>query len=312
MSSYNTSIKVTEFIVNGLDTTERPLVVGAVTLFIFVLSILANSVNIFVIIYDKKFHKPMYLLICNLAVVDIMYTSSSSPTMIGVLVAGVKTISYVPCLIQMFAINLGAVMEMFALAVMAFDRLLAVGCPFQYHIYLTNARTIVLTYILWIVGCACVAVLPATVIPLPHCSTVLKYTFCSHASIIRTTCVDPNYYFNLFAIITFFPLFFTFSFICLSYIGILFFVKLSSDSDKKKMGSTCLSHLIVVTCYYFPVFILSLLTRIGVVLTLEARNGLVIGSILGPSLVNPFVYCLRTAEIKNKIISLLKNVQVSQ
>ncbi|KAF3693184.1 Olfactory receptor 2AJ1 [Channa argus] len=311
MSSYNNSIKVTEFIVSGLDTTERPLVVGVIMLLIFVISVVANIVNILVIISDKKLHKPMYLLICNLAVVDILYTSSSSPTMITVLVAGVKTISYVPCLIQMFAFHLGSVMEMLVLAVMGFDRLLAVGCPFQYQSYLTNARTIVLTYILWMVGCGFVAVLPATVIPLPHCSTALKYAFCSYASLIRTTCVDPNYYFNLVAIITFFLLFFTFNFICLSYVGIILFVKLSSNIDKKKMGSTCFSHLIVVTCYYCPVFILSLLTRIGVVLTLEARNGLVIGSILGPSLVNPFVYCLRTNEIKNKIISLFKNVEAS-
>ncbi|XP_030600083.1 olfactory receptor 11A1-like [Archocentrus centrarchus] len=45
--------------------------------------------NILFIIFDKQLHKPMYLLICNLAVVDILYTSSATPTMIGVLLAGV-------------------------------------------------------------------------------------------------------------------------------------------------------------------------------------------------------------------------------
>ncbi|KAF3693183.1 Olfactory receptor 10G4 Olfactory receptor OR11-278 [Channa argus] len=310
MSSYNTSLKVTEFIISGLDTNERPLVFGAVILLIFVVSILANITNIFVIIYDKDLHKPMYLLICNLAVVDIIYTSSSSPTMIRVLIAGVKTIPYASCLIQMFAFHLGEVMEMLVLTVMAFDRLLAVGRPFQYNSYLTNKHTFFVTFILWIVGCGFVAVLPAIVIPLPHCSTVLKYAFCNFPSIIRTTCIDPNYYFNIVAIIMFFLLFFTFIFICLSYVGIIWFMKLSS-SDKQKMGSTCFSHLISVTCYYCPVFIVTILTRIGVVLTLEARNGLAIGYILGPSLLNPFVYCLRTKEIKNRIISLFKNVMAS-
>ncbi|KAK2846767.1 hypothetical protein Q5P01_009766 [Channa striata] len=311
MSSQNTSIKVTEFIIAGFDTTERPLVVGAVILFIFVLSVLANILNIFVIIYDKNLHKPMYILICNLGVVDILHASSSSPTMIRVLLAGVKTITYVPCFVQMFAFHLGEVMEMFVLAVMALDRLLAVGRPFQYHIYLTNKRTLVLTFFLWIVGCAFVAILPATVIPLPHCSTVLKYTLCSYASVTRTTCADPNYNFNLVAIIMFFLLFFTFSFICLSYVGIIWFVKLSSSNDKKKIGSTCFSHLISVSCYYFPVFIITILTRFGLLLTLEVRNGLVISCILVPSVVNPFVYCLRTKEIKRRIISLFKNIKAS-
>ncbi|XP_067364301.1 olfactory receptor 13G1-like [Channa argus] len=308
MTSQNTSVVVTEFIRGGFDLVKRPMAVGVIILVIYVVAVAANIVNILFIIYDQKLHKPMYLLVCNLAVVDILYTSSASPTMIGVLVAGVKTISYVPCLIQMFAFQLGWVMEMFALAVMAFDRLLAVSCPFHYHSYLTNARTLVLTYMLWIAACGFVAVLPATVIPLPHCNSVLKYTFCDYPAIIRTTCVDPNYYFNLVSIIIFFLLFLTFSFICLSYVGIIFFVKLSSDTDKKKMGSTCLSHLIVVTCYYFPVFVLVIVTRLGVVLTLEERNGLNIGSMLVPSLVNPFVYCLRTKEIKNKILNIFKKI----
>ncbi|XP_067364349.1 olfactory receptor 4D11-like [Channa argus] len=306
MALNKTSIRVTEFIIGGFDSLKMPMTVGVVILIVYVVAVLANIINILLILYNKKLHKPMYLLICNLAVVDILYTSSASPTMIGLLVAGVKTISYVPCLIQMFVFNLGTVMEMFALAVMAFDRLLAISCPFQYYNYLTNTRTLVLTYILWIAGCSLAAFCPATVIPLPHCYSVLMYAFCDYAAVIRTTCVDPNYYFNLIATITFFLLFFTFTFICVSYIGIIFFVKLSSNNDKIKMGSTCLNHLIVVTCYYCPIFVIAILTRLGVALTLEAHNGLLIGTILGPSVVNPFVYCLRTKEIKCKIISLFQ------
>ncbi|KAK2846760.1 hypothetical protein Q5P01_009759 [Channa striata] len=312
MTLKNSSIKVTEFIISGFDVIKMPMAVGVVILIIYVVAVLANIMNIMLITYDKKLHKPMYLLICNLAVVDILYTSSASPTMIGVLVAGVKTISYVPCLIQMFAFNLGIVMEMFSLAVMAFDRLLAVSCPFHYHSYLTNARTLVLTFILWIAACGFVAFCPATVIPLPHCYSMMMYTFCDYSAVIRTTCVDPNYYFNMIATITFFLLFITFIYICLSYVGIIFFVKLTSNNDKLKMGSTCLNHLIVVTCYYCPIFITAILTRLGLVLTLEARNGLLIGTILGTSLVNPFVYCLRTKEIKCKIIKVFEKKLTSQ
>ncbi|XP_076748163.1 uncharacterized protein LOC106675050 [Maylandia zebra] len=43
---------------------------------------------------------------------------------------------------------------------------------------------------------------------------------------------------------------------------------------------------------------------VGVVLTLEERQGLLIGTILSPSLVNPVVYCFRTKEIKNKIFKI--------
>lgn len=311
MSSYNASIKVAVFIIGGFDTTERPVAIGVVILINYVVAVLANIVNILFIVSDKNLHKPMYLLICNLAVVDILYLSSSSPTFIGVLLAGVNTVSYVPCLIQMFAFHWAGVMEMFALAVMAFDRLVAVSYPFQYHSYLTNARTLVLTGILWIVACAFVCVMPATVIPLPLCTSRLKYIFCDYPALIRSSCVNPSYYFNMITVISFFLIFSTFTFICVSYFWIIVVIKLSSQ-DKRKMGSTCLSHFIVVTCYFCPVFIRIILTRMGVVLTLEQRHGLQIGAILGPSLVNPFVYCFRTKEIRCKIFTTFRKVQISK
>ncbi|XP_008274878.1 olfactory receptor 1030-like, partial [Stegastes partitus] len=98
-------------------------------------------------------------------------------------------------------------------------------------------------------------------------------------------------------------------FILLSYFAIIYYVKLSSNEDKKKMGSTCLSHLIVVVCYYGPLFVRIVLTRMGVVLTVEERHNITIGAILGPSLVNPFVYCLRTKEMKYGVLRLISRSQ---
>ncbi|KAL3991583.1 F-box and WD-40 domain protein 2 [Sarotherodon galilaeus] len=258
MSLQNASINVTHFIIGGFDTLSRPIAVGVAILITYLLAVFANMANIMFIISDKRLHKPMYLLICNLAVVDIVYTSSSSPTMIGVLLAGVNTISYVECLIQMCVFNLGTAMESFVLAVMALDRFIAIIYPFQYQSYLTNTCVLVLTLILWFVAWS------------------------------------------------FFILFFTFVFICLSYCGILLFVKLSSNNEKKKMGSTLVSHLICVIVHYCPAFVRIIFTRFGVVLTLEERQGLVIGAVLGPCLVNPFVYCLRTKEIKQKLFKSFK------
>ncbi|CAI5693112.1 unnamed protein product [Oreochromis niloticus] len=311
MSLQNASIKLTHFIIGGFDTLKRPVAVGVVMLITYLLAVTGSLVNIIFIVSNKQLHKPMYLLICNLAVVDILYTSSSTPTMIGVLLAGVNTISYVECLIQMCVFQLGGIMELFSLTIMAFDRLIAIIYPLRYHSYLTNTRIMVLTYILWIVASSFVAFLPAIVVPLPHCSLRLKYTFCDFAAVIRTTCVDPEKYFNQDASRLFFLLFFTCIFICLSYCGILFFVKLSSNNDRKKMGSTLVSHLICVICLYCPLFIIVILTRFGVVLTLEERQGLLIGTILGPSLVNPLVYCLRTKEMKNKIFKIFRKVNTA-
>ncbi|XP_034166445.1 olfactory receptor-like protein OLF3 [Pangasianodon hypophthalmus] len=304
---------INEFVFTGFDTIEKPVAVGIVILTVYILVMLANLANICFIVIDKRLHQPMYVFICNLAIVDMLYCTCSCPTMIGILIVGYKTISYVPCILQMYGFGLGFVMEVFTISVMAFDRLIAIIKPLRYHSILTNVHSVILTFLLWILGSAAIAIVPGTVVPLPLCSSTIKYVFCDYAAVVRATCVDPNPYFDLISSFTSFLMFGTFSFICLSYLKIVIVVvKMTSKGSKKKVFHTCLSHLVVIICYYGPTFILAVLTRLGVVLSLEERNGLRAGTILGPSLVNPFIYCFRTKEIKNKILRIVSKVEPTE
>ncbi|XP_058269070.1 olfactory receptor-like protein OLF3 [Hemibagrus wyckioides] len=302
-----------EFVFTGFDTLEKPVAVGIIILIVYFLVMLANFANIFFIVTDKRLHQPMYVFICNLAIVDMLCCTCSCPTMIGILIVGFKTISYVPCIIQMYGFGLGFVMEVFTISVMALDRLVAIMKPLHYHSILSNERSVILTILLWILGSVAIGIVPGTVVPLPLCSTTIKYVFCDYAAVIRTTCVDPNPYFDLMSGFTFFLMFGTFSFICITYLKIVIVVvKMTSKGSKKKVFHTCLSHLFVIICYYGPSFIILVLTRIWVVLSLEERNGLRVGTILGPSLVNPFIYCFRTKEIRNKILRIVSEVEPTE
>ncbi|KAI4895431.1 hypothetical protein NFI96_007287 [Prochilodus magdalenae] len=270
---------ITEFVIGGFDAVQRPLVIGVVMLIVYVLVVIANLANIYFIIMDKRLHQPMYLFICNLAVVDMIYCTSACPTMIGILIAGYKTIPYVSCIIQMSVFQLTSAMEMFAISVMAFDRFIAIGSPLRYQSILTNVRCVLLTVALWMVGCAVMSVVSATAAPLSICNPVLKYIFCDYAAVLRASCIDPTPYFNGISILSLFLILGTFGFICLSYVKIfVVVVKMSSVSDKKKAFNTCLNHLVVIVCYYAPKLVLIVFTRIGVVLTLEERNGLLVGN----------------------------------
>ncbi|XP_060799527.1 olfactory receptor 6N1-like [Neoarius graeffei] len=300
---------ISEFVITGFDHFAKPMILGIVILTVYILVMLGNLTNICFIIMDKRLHQPMYLFICNLAIADMLYCTCSCPTMIRNLLAGFKTISYASCMTQLCVFGLGFVMEVFTISVMAFDRLLAIIKPLRYHSILTNVRSIILTFLLWILGSATIAVVPGTVLPLPVCYTTLKFLFCDYGSVVRATCVDPNPYFDLMAILSFFLLFGTFSFIFGSYIMIFIVVfKMTSKGSKKKVFNTCFSHLIVVVCYYSPTFVINILTRTGVVLTIEERNGFRICTILGPSLVNPFIYSFSTKEIRKKILRIMSQV----
>ncbi|KAI5099240.1 odorant receptor, family G, subfamily 106, member 4, partial [Silurus meridionalis] len=301
---------INQFVFTGFDNVEKPVIIGCVILSAYILVMFANLANICFIVIDKHLHQPMYLFICNLAIVDMLYCTSSCPTMIGILIVGFKTITYLPCIFQMYSFSLGLVMEVFTLSVMAFDRLIAIVKPLHYHAILTNIRSVLLTFLLWILGFATLSIVPVTVIPLPLCSSTVKYIFCDYAAVVRTSCVDPEPYFNLMSSYTFSIMLGTFSFICLSYFKIVIVVvKMKSIGNTKKVFHTCLSHLIVIICYYGPIFMMSVITRLGLALSLEERNGLRIWAIIGPSLVNPFVYCFRTKEIRNKILRFVSKVE---
>ncbi|KAK2831676.1 hypothetical protein Q7C36_016762 [Tachysurus vachellii] len=300
---------INEFVFTGFDTLEKPVSVGIAILAVYILVMLANLANIYVIVIDKRLHQPMYVFICNLAIVDMLFCTSSCPTMIAILIVGFKTISYVPCIIQMYGFGLGYVMEVFTISVMAIDRLFAIIKPLHYHSILTNARSVVLTFLLWILGSIATAIVPGTAVPLPLCSSTIKYVFCDYAAVVRTTCVDPNPYFNLMSSFTFFLMFGTFSLICFTYLKIVIIVVKMTKGSKKKVFHTCLSHLFVIICYYVPTVIVLVLTRFGVALSIDERNGLRVGTILGPSLVNPFIYCFRTKEIRNKILGIVSKVE---
>ncbi|XP_072547829.1 olfactory receptor 2AT4-like [Salminus brasiliensis] len=298
---------ITEFVFGGFDTVQQPLSVGVVLLIMYILAMNANAANVYFIVVDKRLHQPMYLFIYNLAIVDIVYCTSACPTMIGILVVGYKIISYVPWIMQMFIFHLSGLMEMLAISIMAFDRFVAISSPLWYHSILTNIRCVLIIIALWLAGSAITAIMPATVVPLQVCYSTVKYMFCDYATVTQATCVDPEPYFNQGSILTSVLCFTTFGFIYLSYLKIIIVVVgMSSRSDKKKAFNTCVSHLIVIICYYAPTFMRIVLTRIGLVLTLAERNGLMIGSILGPSLINPFIYCFRTKEIRNKIFKIVK------
>uniref|UniRef100_A0AAZ1XT04 G-protein coupled receptors family 1 profile domain-containing protein n=1 Tax=Oreochromis aureus TaxID=47969 RepID=A0AAZ1XT04_OREAU len=305
MSLQNASINVTHFIIGGFDTLSRPIAVGVAILITYLLAVLANIANIMFIISDKRLHKPMYLLICNLAVVDIVYTSSCSPTMIGVLLAGVNTISYVECLIQMCVGALGTAMESFVLAFMALDRFIAIIYPFQYHSYLTNTRAVQ-------------AKIHSFTLTHIHSSLTHIY-FHSHIHIFSVFHSHTHTFFfhtHIFSLSH--TYIFTLTYIYFhSHIHTFFFhIHIFSLSHTYIFTLTYIyfhSHIHIFSLYFY---IHSSFTHIyfhSHIHTFSFMHSYILLSFtfLGPCLVNPFVYSLRTKEIKQKFYKIFKKFHTS-
>ncbi|XP_051767254.1 olfactory receptor 10G4-like [Ctenopharyngodon idella] len=293
---------VDSFIITGFDHLQNQKLLGFLILITYMLILLGNGINLCIILTDRHLHKPMYILICNLAVVDIMFSSTCSTTMISVLLAEIKTVSYYSCISRTYFYHLGDIKVCLALSLMAIDRLVAIRLPLRYQSIVTNSRTFLFILLAWLIGFTIMAVVISVVDSAPYCQPVIRYVFCDYPSMIRAACVNPEPYFLLPAMITLWLLCGQFPFIMCTYAVLAYSVtKLSNNSNRKQMINTCSSHLIVLFSYLAPKLVSVLLTRIGVVLNLTERNAVMIVASLVPSLINPTVYCTRTKEIRKRL-----------
>ncbi|XP_067289934.1 olfactory receptor 10G4-like [Pseudorasbora parva] len=312
MANENVTVKnVDSFIITGFDHLQNQKLLGFLILITYMLILLGNSINLCIILTDRHLHKPMYILICNLAVVDIMYSSTCSTTMISVLLAEIKTVSYYSCFSRTYLYHLGDFTECMALTLMAIDRLVAVRLPLRYHSIVTNSRILLLICVTWIAGFAVIGFLTSVLDRVPYCQPVIKYVFCEYASMIRAACVNPEPYFFLPVMLSLWPMCGQFPFIVCTYAVLAYSVtKLSNNSGRKQMINTCSSHLIVLLSFYAPKLLTSLLTRIGVMLNLTERNAILIVASIVPPLINPTVYCTRTKEIRKRLADLFLHKKI--
>ncbi|XP_056322439.1 olfactory receptor 142-like [Danio aesculapii] len=305
MANDNYTVKKDDiFMITGFDHLENQKLLGFLILISYMLILIVNGINLCIISTDRRLHKPMYILICNLAIVDILYSSTCSTTMISVLLAEIKTVSYYSCISRMFFYHLGDFTVCMALTLMAIDRIIAIKLPLRYHSIVTNFRILLLIFLTWLICFVAVGLLANVADSLPYCQPVIKYVFCTYSSLVRATCVDPEPFFVISTTFSMWPLCGQFPFILSTYAFLAYSVTKLSNSSRKQMINTCLSHIIVLLSYFAPKIVYILLTRIGLVLTLTERNAIAIVSSLVPPLINPTVYCTRTKDIRKRLLDV--------
>ncbi|KAF7476332.1 Hypothetical predicted protein [Marmota monax] len=125
--------KISEFLLLGISEKPewQPLVFG-LFFSMYLVTVTGNLLIILATISDPHLHTPMYFLLSNLSFVDICFTSTTIPKMLVNIQMQSKVITYVGCIIQIYFFALFVGLDNFLLAVMAYDRFVAICHPLHY------------------------------------------------------------------------------------------------------------------------------------------------------------------------------------
>ncbi|EHA98741.1 Olfactory receptor 13G1 [Heterocephalus glaber] len=247
---------VTEFLIVGL--TRSPALQGVlffVFLFIYLWAFLGNMLIMVAIVYNASLHTPMYVLLLALAIVDTVCTTTIIPKMLWTMLTSQNTISYGGCTSQLFSFTWSLEAEMVLFTTMVYDRYVAICFPPHYSTIMNAYMCVALLSIVMAIGITTSWVLTDLILRLTFCGpNTIDHFFCEITHPAGSVCspVKVNEVMVYVADITLAVGDFTLT--CISYCFIIAAILcIHTKEGKKKVFSTCSSHLIVVSLYYSPV-----------------------------------------------------------
>ncbi|XP_025287920.1 olfactory receptor 13D1-like [Canis lupus baileyi] len=294
-----------EFILQGLSEYPRvEKLLFVMCLMMYLVILLGNSTLIILTLLDSRLHTPMYFFLGNLSFLDIWYTSSFIPSMLIHFLSQKKTISFARCVIQMSASYTMGSTECVLLAVMAYDRYVAICNPLRYSIIMSKALCIQMAALSWGLGFLNSLTETVLAIRLPFCGkNVINHFACEILAFVKLACTDISLNEITIMLGNVIFLFSPLLLICISYIFILSTVlRINSAEGRKKAFSICSAHLTVVTLFYGTILFMYMKPK-----SKDSAFNKLIALFYGvvTPMLNPIIYSLRNTEVHGAMRKLM-------
>ncbi|KAM4038637.1 olfactory receptor 5G9-like [Anomaloglossus baeobatrachus] len=293
---------VTEFFLIGFEGSQD-LRVFLFFLFTVVYcgTLCGNLLIITLVSTSKNLHTPMYFFISQLSISDILLTIDIVPNMLHILLNNGGTIRFFSCIIQVYFFLVSITFECLLLAVMSYDRYVAICNPLRYASIMTSAHCVKLAGMCWLVGFTIILSHTILISMLNFCgSNVINHLFCDLIPLMAISCSDTFIVQLEIYILTFPVAIIPSTIIITSYVKIVSTIlKIPSSTGRQKAFSTCSSHLTVVNIFYWTLLIVYVFptkeksSTTGKVLSL-------LYTVLTP-FINPIIYSLRNKDIKKAV-----------
>ncbi|XP_060111144.1 olfactory receptor 6B1-like [Heteronotia binoei] len=307
--------RIQEFILLGFPTIiELQVLLFVIFLVIYTMTLLENIVIITLTKTNSNLHKPMYYFLSHLSFLETWYISVTVPKLLVNFLSENKSISFEGCMTQLYFFISLVCTECVLLAVMAYDRYVAICDPLHYPVVMTAQLCLQLAVGSWLAGFLISMIKVFFISRLTFCGpNVINHFFCDISPLLNLSCTDRtvaemvDFVFAL--IILLIPL----SVTMVSYLYIInTILHIPTAQGKRKAFSTCASHLTVVVIFYSATLFMYARPRRIHSFNLNKLVS-VVYTIVTPML-NPFIYCLRNQEVKEalkKVFSSLSGNSVS-
>ncbi|XP_049747209.1 olfactory receptor 5D18-like [Elephas maximus indicus] len=287
------------------DCPELQVPLFLVFLAIYSLTVLGNLGMIVIIKINPKLHIPMYFFLSHLSFVDFCSSSIIAPKMLGNLVAEDRSISFLGCVVQFFLFCTFVVTESFLLAVMAYDRFVAICNPLLYTVAMSQRLCAMLVAGSYTWGVGCSLILTCSTFQLSfHGSNTINHFFCEFSSLFSLSCSDTSLSQLLVLIFATFTGVSTSLIIITSYVFIFVTImKMSSASGRHKAFSTCASHLTAITIFHGTILFLYCVPNFK-----NSRHTVKVASVFYTVVIpmlNPLIYSLRNKDVKNTVRKIM-------
>ncbi|XP_002942277.2 olfactory receptor 1468-like [Xenopus tropicalis] len=270
-------------------------------LLIYILTVWENVLIIVLVSFSRNLHSPMYFFLQQLSLTDLLVSSVIIPILLQTVIGGTATLSLVGCINQLYFFGGSEIYDFLLLAVMSYDRYVAICIPLRYTSIMSHRVCVTLVLISWLLGFGITVITAFLVGTLQFCDqNTINHFFCDLFPLVELSCSDTFKVqleaFLASVLVTVIPfLVIIASYMCIAHA----ILKIVSHTGRQKAFSTCSSHLAVVSMFYG--------TIISIYVVPPRKESQTISKVLsllytvGTPLVNPLIYSLRNKDIKEAI-----------
>ncbi|KAI5099362.1 odorant receptor, family F, subfamily 118, member 3, partial [Silurus meridionalis] len=275
------------------------------TIITYCLILLFHSTLLVTIAAKRNLHEPMYILLFNLSLCDLMGATGFYSQLLCSILSQRREISYPACVLQGIVIHLYGMGSLLILTVMAYDRYIAICMPLRYHSLMTRDTLVKLICMVWCISLSIIGILFVLTLSKEICRTNIVDVYCNNPSLMKLSCEDMravNYY-GLFTIALVQGS--SILIVSLTYIKILIICLSSKEKQSiSKAMQTCGTHLVVFLCFEINTFLMLISHRFESI-SPHLRRAFGVSVVVFPPILNPLIYGLKTREIRQTIFKFL-------